>query len=100
MARPPTILSYAETLRLVSQYPTGATATELARRACGAAETPKKRRAFAGFLGLLAARGVISKRGGLFFPAVIRGAPSAPMPPPGWYPTPHGPRYWDGLRWL
>jgi hypothetical protein len=93
----------AQLLQLVAEYPAGVSGTELARRACRASVPNAKTRAFAGFLGMLAARGEIIRRGNLYFPRVSSAAAAPPLPPqappPGWYPTAYGPRYWDGSIW-
>jgi hypothetical protein len=103
-------MTQGEICDLLAQYPGGITATALARQACGPATDDRygfRVRAMAGYLGVLARRGVVIKRGNMYFPrAPYAAQPSAAgtaapqMPPPAWYPTPHGPRYWDGAKWL
>ena len=38
---------------------------------------------------------------GGYQPGFAPPVPTAPMPPPGWYPSPDGPgmRWWDGTNW-
>jgi hypothetical protein len=84
-----------EILALVAQFPAGATPRELANRAY---HNPNgcKIRSFAGVLGRLVARGLLQKRGKLYFASA---ASEPPQWPAGWYATPHGPRWWNGTNW-
>jgi hypothetical protein len=89
----------SQILALIAQFPAGATAGELARRAYDNPDGCKVR-SFAGVLGRLAARGALRKQGRLYFPNGNEQLQSAaPQWPAGWYATPHGPRWWDGARW-
>lgn len=84
---------------VVAQFPSGATARDVAIQRWGA-PTPYQSRAIAGYLGLLAARGMVIRRGRHYFPsAEQQPAIAAALPPAAWYATPLGPRWWDGARW-
>jgi hypothetical protein len=110
-------LTIPEIHALLAHYPAGVTARALALQACGPDTGERNRngkplygfkvRAFTGFLGMLAARGEVIRRGNLYFPrarhappALVAPPPAAPpLPPPGWYATEYGPRWWDGQMW-